>query len=128
MYIIFISPTKVQGSGPRRCLAPYALQREKRYDLATVEGARRLHHLLQRNVQRFRSVLVFKAHRLCASFNSRLESKNKFGLPSSALGTDQKPKTGIWPRVEVKVLQPQYEVRYLIWTLYLNEKRIRKTK
>ena len=29
---------------------------------------------LDRNVQRFRGGLVFKAHRLCASLNSRLES------------------------------------------------------
>jgi len=30
--------------------------------------------LLHRNVQRFRGGLVFKAHRLCVSLNSRLES------------------------------------------------------
>ena len=37
------------------------------------------------DVQRFRGGLVFKAHRLCASLNSRLESNNKeeeaFHLP-----------------------------------------------
>jgi len=30
--------------------------------------------LLHRNVQRFRGGLVYKAHRLCVSLNSRLES------------------------------------------------------
>jgi hypothetical protein len=30
--------------------------------------------LLHSNVQQFRGVLVFKAHRLCVSLNSRLES------------------------------------------------------
>jgi len=30
-----------------------------------------------RNVQRFRGGLVFKAHRLCVSLNSRLESKKE---------------------------------------------------
>jgi len=33
--------------------------------------------LLHRNVQRFRDGLVFKAHRLCASLNSRLESNKE---------------------------------------------------
>jgi len=33
--------------------------------------------LLHRNVQRFRGGLVFKAHRLCASLNSRLESNKE---------------------------------------------------
>jgi len=37
--------------------------------------------LLHRNVQRFRGGLVFKAHRLCVSLNSRLES-NKEGKES----------------------------------------------
>ena len=38
---------------------------------------------LHRNVQRFRGGLVFKAHRLCVSLNSRLESnteEEKWGL------------------------------------------------
>ena len=33
--------------------------------------------LLYRNVQRFRGGLVFKAHRLCVSLNSRLESNKE---------------------------------------------------
>jgi len=33
--------------------------------------------LLHRNVQRFRGGLVFKAHRLCVSLNSRLESNKE---------------------------------------------------
>jgi len=33
--------------------------------------------LLHRNVQRFRGGLVIKAHRLCASLNSRLESNKE---------------------------------------------------
>jgi len=33
--------------------------------------------LLSRNVKRFRGGLVFKAHRLCLSLNSRLESNNE---------------------------------------------------
>jgi len=33
--------------------------------------------LLHRNVQRFRGGLVFKAHRLCISLNSRLESSTE---------------------------------------------------
>ena len=33
--------------------------------------------LLYRNVQRFRGGLAFKAHRLCASHNSRLESNKE---------------------------------------------------
>jgi len=33
--------------------------------------------LLHRNAQRFRGGLVFKAHRLCVSLNSRLESNNE---------------------------------------------------
>jgi len=33
--------------------------------------------LLHTNVQRFRGGLVFKAHRLCVSLNSRLESKKE---------------------------------------------------
>jgi len=32
--------------------------------------------LLHRNVQRFRGGLVFKAHRLCVTLNSRLDSNN----------------------------------------------------
>ena len=35
--------------------------------------------LLYRNVQRFRGGLVFKAHRLSVSFNSRLESNKEEG-------------------------------------------------
>ena len=35
--------------------------------------------LLHRNVQRFRSGLVIKAHRLCVSLNSRLESNKEEG-------------------------------------------------
>ena len=38
-----------------------------------IEGGQPLH----RNVQRFRGGLVFKAHILCASLNSRLESHKK---------------------------------------------------
>ena len=34
-------------------------------------------YVLHRNVQRFRGGLVFKAHRLGVSLNSRLESKKK---------------------------------------------------
>ena len=41
------------------------------------EGA--LPKLLHRNVQRFRGGLVFKAHRLCVSLNSRLESNKEEG-------------------------------------------------
>jgi len=33
--------------------------------------------LLHRNVQRFRGGLVFEAHRLCVSLNSRLESNKE---------------------------------------------------
>ena len=33
--------------------------------------------LLHRNVQRFRGGLVFKAHRLCVSLNSRLDSNEE---------------------------------------------------
>ena len=36
-----------------------------------------LEQLLHRNVQRHRGGLVFKAHRLCASLNSRLESNKE---------------------------------------------------
>ena len=35
--------------------------------------------LLHRDVQRFRGGLVIKAHRLCVSLNSRLETKKKVG-------------------------------------------------
>ena len=35
------------------------------------------HGTLHRNVQRFRGELVFKAHRLCVSLNSRLDSDNE---------------------------------------------------
>ena len=47
-----------------------------------VEQAQRRHDLggasvSQRNVQRFRGGLVFKAHRLCASLNTRLQSHNE---------------------------------------------------
>ena len=47
--------------------------------------------LLHRNVQRFRGGLVFKAHRLCVSLNSRLESEsNKEEKSTSApLAMDQ---------------------------------------
>ena len=34
---------------------------------------------LHRNVQRFRGGLVFKAHRLCVSLNSRLDSNTEQG-------------------------------------------------
>ena len=37
----------------------------------------RMRQLLHRNVQRFRGGLVFKAHRLCVSLNSRLESNKE---------------------------------------------------
>ena len=54
------------------------------------EGLKPLH----RNVQRFRGGLVFKAHRLCVSFNSRLVSdkeEKKFtvsGAPLDREGAD----------------------------------------
>ena len=41
--------------------------------------------LLHINVQRFRGGLVFKAHRLCVSLNSRLES-NKEEEPDDDIG------------------------------------------
>ena len=36
-----------------------------------------IEQLLHRNVQRFRGGLVFKAHRLCVSLNSRLKSNKE---------------------------------------------------
>jgi len=50
--------------------------------------------LLHRNVQRFRGGLVFKAHRLCVSLNSRLESNKEeevMGPSSSACETLDSP-------------------------------------
>ena len=41
------------------------------------EVARFETELLHRNVQRFRGGRVFKAHRLCVSLNSRLESNKE---------------------------------------------------
>jgi len=41
--------------------------------------------LLHRNVQRFRGGLVFKAHRLCVSLNSRLESNKEEEEEGTAL-------------------------------------------
>jgi len=38
---------------------------------------KRADQLLHRNVLRFRGGLVFKAHRLCVSLNSRLESNKE---------------------------------------------------
>ena len=58
--------------------------------------------LLFRNVQRFRDGLVFKAHRLCASLNSRLES-NKEETPSSSAGS---PRDDGPPRRKVDVRVP----------------------
>ena len=70
--------------------------------------------LSHRNVQRFRSGLVFKAHRLCVSLNSRLKSNEeeeetvigrpfasgqgatRMGLKTSELKMAQ-VKTRIWP-------------------------------
>jgi len=40
----------------------------------TIQSAEQLLH---RNVQRFRSGLVFKAHRLCVSLSARLESNKE---------------------------------------------------
>jgi len=44
--------------------------------------------LLHRNVQRFRGGLVFKAHRLCVSLNSRLESNKE----------EEEEEEGTWRR------------------------------
>ena len=43
---------------------------------------------LRRNVQRFRGGLVFKAHRLCVSLNSRLESNNEEEVQALRAGRD----------------------------------------
>ena len=51
----------------------------KRWLGAGVESrmGRVVEQLLRINVKRFRGGLVFKAHRLCVSLNSRLESKTE---------------------------------------------------
>ena len=41
--------------------------------------------LLHRNMQRLRGGLVFKAHRLCVSLNSGLESNKEEGAPIEKL-------------------------------------------
>ena len=49
--------------------------------------------LLHINVKRFRGGLVFKAHRLCVSLNSRLESnkEEKCAVPICQLGCEKRP-------------------------------------
>jgi len=52
--------------------------------------------VLNRNVQRFRGGLAFKAHRLCVSLNSRLES-NKEEERRCKLGTHKPYNARFWP-------------------------------
>ena len=47
-----------------------------------VTGRGEKQQLLYRNVQRFRGGLVFEAHRLCVSLNSRLESNKEEECPA----------------------------------------------
>ena len=46
-----------------------------------------------RNVQRFRSGLVVKAHRVCVSLNSRLESDKEKGRWRTGWGRGRVPET-----------------------------------
>jgi len=71
--------------------------------------------LLHGNVQWFRGRLVFKAHRLCVSLNSRLESNKEEKKRSpggarccgTALGTNKPAEARLWPRREpVSVPKP----------------------
>jgi len=51
-----------------------------RHDVTNTPGLRNesiSEHLLHRYVQRFRGGLVFEAHRLCVSLDSRLESNKE---------------------------------------------------
>jgi len=59
--------------------------------------------LLHRNVQRFRGGLVFKAHGLCVSLNSRLESDKEEEKKNSANIRQSGPESG--PGFHAKVLQ-----------------------
>ena len=77
-------PSKYTDSRTPRPLAPkracinvqFENQKQTFFDqIAKFKG--RWRSLLDRNVQRFRGGLVFKAHRLCVSLNSRLESNKE---------------------------------------------------
>ena len=62
---------------PEYVSVPFLFTGSLRFDTKSTLQAQLLH----RNVQRFRGGLVVKAHRLCVSLNSRLES-NKEGEES----------------------------------------------
>ena len=63
--------------------------------------------LPHKNVQRFRGGLVFKAHRLCVSLNSRLESKNKAEARGRAVRSVRIETT-----IEVGAIAPAEEGSY----------------
>jgi len=70
--------------GVARVKPPWELYRSVQFSIQE--------QLLYRNVQRFRGGLVFEAHRLCVSLNSRLESNKEeeevtLGIPTRAVVT-----------------------------------------
>ena len=75
----------VVGRNPRILVPVWVSCGTQSVGTATVDApAREAGHLvreqlLHRNLQRFRGGLVFKAHRLCVSLNSRLESNKEEG-------------------------------------------------
>ena len=84
---------KLQDGGTRFATQPHtsfvvSVSRVEAANMPCGSSGTRLHrlssqeHLLHRNVQRFRGGLVFKAHRLCVSLNSSLESHKEVGWDS----------------------------------------------
>ena len=70
---LFSPVSKVRGKTARLPTAPQSLDRQATFPRAG-EISEQLLHI---NVRRFRGGLVFKAHRLCVSLSSRIESNNE---------------------------------------------------
>jgi len=74
---IGLAPWKVEFPFPGSLTSTFLVERDEEVVEALPDQGEDVH----RNVQRFRGGLVFKAHRLCVSLNTRLESNKEEALP-----------------------------------------------